>query len=38
VFLEVNFGADLNLAPLANGKGALDHGYTEQFLECGFRI
>ena len=38
VFLEVNFGGDLNLAQLANGKGILDHGYTEHLRECGFRI
>jgi hypothetical protein len=37
-FLEVNFGGDLDLAQLANGKGDLDHGYTEQFRECGYRI
>ena len=34
----VNFGGDLNLAQLAKGKGVLDHGYTEQLRECGFRI
>jgi len=33
VFLEVNFGGDLNLAPLANGKGGLDQGYTEHLRE-----
>ena len=37
-FLEVNFRADLNLAQLADGKGVLDHGYTEHLRECGFRI
>ena len=37
-FLEVNFRADLNLAQLADGKGGLDHGYTEHLRECGFRI
>jgi hypothetical protein len=37
-FLEVNFGCDLNLAQPANGKGVLDHGYTEHLRECGFRV
>jgi len=37
-FLEVNFGGDLNLAQLANGKGVLDEGYIEHLRECGFRI
>jgi hypothetical protein len=35
-FLEVNFRADLNLAQLADGKGVLDHGYTEHLRGCGF--
>jgi hypothetical protein len=38
VFLEVEFGADLDLAQLADGKGVLDHSYTEPLRECGFRI
>ena len=38
VFLEVNFGGDLNLAQLANSEGVLDHGYTEHLRECGYRI
>ena len=38
VFLEVNFGGDLNLAQLANGKGVLDEGYIEHLRECGYRI
>ena len=38
VFLEVNFGGDLNLAQLANGKGVLDDGYIEHLRECGYRI
>ena len=36
--LKVNFGGDLNLAQLANGKGGLDRGYTEHLRECGLRI
>jgi hypothetical protein len=38
VFLEVNFGGDLNLAQLANGKGGLDHWYTGHRRECSFQI
>jgi hypothetical protein len=38
VSLEVNFGGDLNLAQLANGKGGLDEGYIEHLRECGLRI
>jgi hypothetical protein len=38
VFLEVNLGGDLDPAQLADGKGVLDHGYTEHLRECGFRI
>jgi hypothetical protein len=26
------------LAQLADGKGVLDHGYTEHLRECGYRI
>ena len=33
VFLEVNFGGDLNLAQLATGKGALDAAYSEHLKE-----
>jgi hypothetical protein len=38
-FLEVNFRADLNLNlnQFADGKGVLDHSYTEHLRECGFR-
>jgi hypothetical protein len=36
VFLEVNFGGDLNLAQLASGKGALDGGYSEHLTEWGY--
>jgi hypothetical protein len=38
VFLEVNFGGDLNLAQLTNGKWVLDEGYNEHLRECGYRI
>jgi hypothetical protein len=36
VFLEVNFGGDLNLAQLATGKGALDAAYSEHLTEWGY--
>jgi hypothetical protein len=38
VFLEVNFGGDLNLVQLVNGKGVLDEGYVEHLRECGYRV
>ena len=38
VFLEVNFGGDLNLPQLANGKGVLDDTYAEHLRHCGYRI
>jgi hypothetical protein len=38
VFLEVNFGGNLNLAQLSNGKGVVDHDYTEHLRECGYRV
>ena len=34
VFLEVNFGCDLNLAQLASGKGALDERYRKHLIHC----
>jgi hypothetical protein len=34
----VNFGGDLNLAQLANGKWVPDEGYIEHLRECGYRI
>ncbi len=38
VFLEVNFGGDLNLAQLAEGRGVLDDEYRAHLGECGFNI
>jgi hypothetical protein len=38
VFLELNYGGDLNLAQLANGEGVLDAAYVEHLRECGYRI
>ncbi len=38
LFLEVNFGGDLNLAQLANGEGVLDEIYTRHLRTCGYRI
>jgi hypothetical protein len=38
VFLEVNFGGDLNLAQLATGKGALDDAYVEHLGQFAFRV
>ena len=38
VFLELNFGGDLNLAQLANGKGILDKAYVEHLRECGHPV
>ena len=37
VLLEVNFGGDLNLAQLAEGKGVLDDDYRAHLRQCGFR-
>jgi hypothetical protein len=34
VFLEVNFGGDLNLAQLASAKGALDERYRKLPIHC----
>jgi hypothetical protein len=37
VLLEVNFGGDLNLAQLADGRGVLDDDYRAHLRQCGFR-
>ena len=37
VFVEVNFGGDLNLAQLAYGEGVLDEAYRAHLRRCGFR-
>jgi hypothetical protein len=36
VLLEVNFGGDLNLAQLAEGRGVLDDDYRAHLRQCGF--
>jgi hypothetical protein len=38
VCLEVNFGGDLNLAQLAEGRGVLDEYYRAHLKECGYRF
>jgi hypothetical protein len=38
VFLEVNFGGDLNLAQLAVGRGVLDDDYRAHLRQCGFNL
>ena len=38
VFLEVNFGGDLNLARLAYGEGVLDEDYRAHLRQCGFKL
>ena len=38
VFLEVNFGGDLNLAQLAYGEGVLDEAYQARLKQCGFKL
>jgi hypothetical protein len=38
VLLEVNFGGDLNLAQLAEGKGVLDDDYRGHLRQCGFNV
>ncbi len=38
VFLEVNFGGDLNLAQLASGAGVLDEDYRAHLRQCGFKL
>ncbi|MDE1905155.1 MAG: hypothetical protein KGH75_01710 [Rhodospirillales bacterium] len=37
VCLEVNYGGDLNLAQLAEGRGVLDGAYRDHLSECGYR-
>jgi hypothetical protein len=38
VFLELNFGGDLNLAQLADGKGVLDKPHVEHLRERGYPV
>jgi hypothetical protein len=38
VFLEVNFGGDLNLHQLAHGAGVLDPVYEAHLRRCGYRL
>jgi hypothetical protein len=37
VFLELNYGGDLNLHQLAHGAGVLDATYREHLRHCGYR-
>ena len=37
VFLELNYGGDLNLHQLAHGAGVLDTTYREHLRRCGYR-
>jgi hypothetical protein len=37
VFLELNYGGDLNLHQLAHGSGVLDATYWEHLRRCGYR-
>jgi hypothetical protein len=37
VFLELNYGGDLNLHQLAHGAGVLDETYREHLQRCGYR-
>jgi len=37
VFLEFNFGGDLNLHQLAHGKGVLSDAYAEHLRRCGYK-
>lgn len=37
ILLEVNFGGDLNLAQLAEGRGVLDDEYRARLRQGGFR-
>lgn len=37
VFLELNYGGDLNLHQLAHGAGVLDDAYREHLRRCGYR-
>jgi len=38
VCLEVNYGGDLNLAQLAEGRGVLDEAYRDHLSTCGYRF
>ena len=38
VLLEVNYGGDLNLAQLAEGRGVLDETYKDHLSSCGYRL
>ncbi len=38
VLLEVNYGGDLNLAQLAEGRGVLDETYRDHLSSCGYRF
>lgn len=38
VCLEVNYGGDLNLAQLAEGRGVLDAAYRDHLSTCGYRF
>ncbi len=37
IFLELNYGGDLNLHQLAHGAGVLDETYREHLRRCGYR-
>ena len=37
VFLELNYGGDLNLHQLAHGSGVLDDTYREHLKRCGYK-
>ena len=37
VFLELNYGGDLNLHQLVHGAGVLDETYREHLRRCGYR-
>ena len=37
IFLELNYGGDLNLHQLAHGTGVLDETYREHLRRCGYR-
>lgn len=38
IFLEVNFGGDLNLVQLAYGEGVLDEDHRAHPCQCGFKL
>jgi hypothetical protein len=38
IFLEVNFGGDVNLHHLAHGAGVLDSTYEAHLRRCGYRL